>query len=227
MTRVLIIEDEPEIRRVLGEILVGAGYEALEIANFENLDQISTEVGELQPDLILLDLGLAGLSGLELLRRLRSTSNIPVIIFTGNSTESSELLAMGYGADDFILKPYKSEILLLRIRAVLRRTMEGAHQDIYNFAGARIDLARGAISFQKRRIHLTKNEMVILRQLLEERGGIVSRETLMTELWNNQEYINDNALTVNVSRLRTKLEKLIGRNVIETHKGLGYSLVGD
>lgn len=227
MARVLIIEDEPEIRRILGEILTGAGYDVLKITKFTSLDQISAEISELWSDLILLDLGLAGLSGLELLRRLRETSNIPVIILTGNSTESNELLAMGYGADDFILKPYKSELLLLRIRAVLRRTLEHQQPKIYNFAGTEIDLARGVISCHNRRVHLTKNEMIILRQLLEERGKIVSRETLMTELWNNQEYINDNALTVNISRLRTKLEKLTGRNTIETHKGLGYSLMED
>lgn len=227
MARVLIIEDEPEIRRILGEILTGAGYDVLKITKFTSLDQISVEISELWSDLILLDLGLAGLSGLELLRRLRETSNTPVIILTGNSTESNELLAMGYGADDFILKPYKSELLLLRIRAVLRRTLEHQQPKIYNFAGTEIDLARGVISCHNRRVHLTKNEMIILRQLLEERGKIVSRETLMTELWNNQEYINDNALTVNISRLRTKLEKLTGRNTIETHKGLGYSLMED
>lgn len=227
MARVLIIEDEPEIRRILGEILTGAGYDVLKITKFTSLDQISAEISELWSDLILLDLGLAGLSGLELLRRLRETSNTPVIILTGNSTESNELLAMGYGADDFILKPYKSELLLLRIRAVLRRTLEHQQPKIYNFAGTEIDLARGVISCHNRRVHLTKNEMIILRQLLEERGKIVSRETLMTELWNNQEYINDNALTVNISRLRTKLEKLTGRNTIETHKGLGYSLMED
>lgn len=225
MARILLIEDEAAIRRMLSEILVGAGYDVAELTDFGNLDDLNRGVEGSGADLILLDLGLAGLSGLELLRRLRQNSDIPVIILTGETAEAKELLAMGYGADDFVSKPYKPELLLLRIRAVLRRTLERSYSDIYSFAGAKIDLARGVILHQDHRTHLTKNEMIILRQLLEERGKIVSRETLMTELWNNQEYINDNALTVNVSRLRTKLEKIAGNNVIETRKGLGYSLV--
>lgn len=225
MAKILLIEDEDEIRRMLSEILIGAGYEVAQLTDFASLDEMDRQIQKLKADLILLDLSLAGLSGLELLRRLRTTSDTPVIILTGDSRESSELLAMGYGADDFVSKPYKSELLLLRIRAALRRTLERPQQETYNFAGVKIDLARGVILHQDHRTYLTKNEMIILRQLLEERGRIVSRETLMTELWNNQEYINDNALTVNISRLRTKLEKVIGHSVIETRKGLGYSLV--
>lgn len=226
MSKVLLVEDDPEIRKILREILESAGYEVSEILDFTRIDDIKNEILALSPDLVLLDLGLAGLSGLELLRRLRSESDLAVIILTGNDTESNELLAMGYGADDFILKPYRSELLLLRIRAVLRRLNSHVGSEQYQFAGAKIDLARGVIIRENRRIHLTKNEMIILRQLLEEQGKIVPRETLMTELWNNQEYINDNALTVNVSRLRTKLQKITGENAIETHKGLGYSLRG-
>lgn len=219
-----MIEDDLGIRQILGKILLGANYDVSEVADFDNFEGILANIRELHPDLILFDLNLAGLSGLELLRLLRTKQNIPVIILTGDDAESSELLAMGYGADDFILKPYKPELLLLRIRAVLRRTMDGGHGDNYRLGAVEIDLARGVMVHGGRRVHLTKNEMIILRQLLDERGKIVPRETLMTELWNNQEYINDNALTVNVSRLRAKLEKVTGAKVIETHKGLGYSL---
>lgn len=223
-----MIEDDPGIRQALGEVLRGANYDVSEVANFDNFEGILANIRESHPDMILLDLNLAGLSGLELLRLLRTKQNTPVIILTGNDAESSELLAMGYGADDFILKPYKPELLLLRIRAVLCRTMDGGHGDNYRLGAVEIDLARGVMVHGGRRVHLTKNEMIILRQLLDERGKIVPRETLMTELWNNQEYINDNALTVNVSRLRAKLEKMTGAKTIETHKGLGYSLgLGD
>ncbi len=224
MASILLVEDDLGIRQVLGEILRGANYDVSKVVDFGNFEGILANIRELHPDLILLDLNLVGLSGLELLRLLRTKQNTPVIILTGDDAESSELLAMGYGADDFVLKPYKSELLLLRIRAVLRRTMEGGRGDSYRLGAVEIDLARGVMVHGGRRVHLTKNEMIILRQLLDEQGKIVSRETLMTELWNNQEYINDNALTVNVSRLRAKLEKISGTKAIETHKGLGYSL---
>lgn len=137
------------------------------MSEFCNFNAILSNIHEQNPDLVLLDLGLAGLSGLELLRRLRQKSNIAVIILTGNTAESNELLAMGYGADDFMSKPYNPELLLLRIRAVLRRSLGNGQHDIYRFCGAEIDLARGVILHGIRRIHLTKNEMIILRQLLE------------------------------------------------------------
>lgn len=224
MSRLLVIEDDTSVRRLLCDLLSGAGYEVSQITDFHSLDQTLSTTQIYNVDLILLDLGLDGLSGLELLRSLREKSSTPVIILTGNTTEANELLAMGYGADDFISKPYHPELLLLRIRAVLRRASGKARSEVYHFAGMEIDLARGVIMQNGRRIHLTKNEMLILRQLLEAHGKIVSREALMTELWNNQEYINDNALTVNISRLRTKLEKFADGETIRTHKGLGYSL---
>lgn len=224
MSKILLVEDEPKIRQMLRELLEGAGYTVSEITEYQSLEKIRTQIEVIRPDLTLMDLGLDRLNGLELLRSLREQTNLAVIILTGNTVESNELLAMGYGADDFILKPYKPDLLLLRIRAVLRRSSQGVQHDNYRLVGMEIDLARGVIIYGGRRVYLTKNEMIILRPLLEGRGKIVSRETLMTELWNNQEYINDNALTVNVSRLRNKLEKMAGTKIIETHKGLGYSL---
>ncbi len=229
MPKVLLVEDNPKVRKALSKILTGSGYFASEITKFHNYDEIIMDIQRINPDLVLLDLGLAELSGLELLRHLRAESNIPVIILTGNIAESNELLAMGFGADDYILKPYRSAILILRIAAVLRRTQHNDASKKINYQEATIDLGKGIIerknSGQLKKVYLTKNEMIVLRCLLENRGEIVRRGLLMEELWNNQEYINDNALTVNVSRLREKFQKVGLGSCIETRKGLGYILL--
>lgn len=231
MHRILIIEDDETIRRELCELLKSAGYVPLTLPDSIPVDtksQIATILDQ-QPDLLLLDIGLPGPSGKALLRELRAQSNLPVIMVTGNNTASDEVLSMSYGADDFVAKPYNPDVLLLRIAAVLRR-LSGSGSKVLSSHNLSIDLARGVIEQQlpagsvakPRRALLTKNEMIILRHLLEADEQIVTREALMTDLWDNQEYINDNALTVNISRLRSKLKSLDSSANIETRKGLGY-----
>lgn len=130
---------------------------------------------------------------------------------------------MSYGADDYITKPYSPQILLLRIAAVLKRTETPSGPIKYRDID--VDLARGVIQNDRKRILLTKNEMIILGHLIKNRGKIVTRDELMTDLWNNHEYINDNALTVNISRVRAKMNTLGSGDAIETRKGLGYVLL--
>ena len=141
---------------------------------------------------------------------------------TSSGMEMDEVLSMSYGADDYITKPYNPQILLLRIAAVLKR-FEGTNGPI-KFHNLQVDLNKGVIESDQKRILLTKNEMIIFGHLLSHRGEIVTRDDLMTDLWNNHEYINDNALTVNVSRLRGKFKTLGMGEAIETRKGLGYIL---
>ncbi len=229
MKRILIIEDEEAMRQGLTDLLASSGYEpaALDLSTFSpdespNLSLLIDQITDAQPDLILLDINLPGLNGELLLKSLRARSPVPVIMVTSSSVEMDEVLSMSYGADDYVVKPYNPQVLLLRIAAVLKRA--SGDTGPISFHDLSVDLARGVIEGKGKRIFLTKNEMIILGHLLSHQGEIVTRDALMTDLWNNHEYINDNALTVNVSRVRSKLKNLGYGESIETRKGLGYIL---
>lgn len=223
MKRIEIIEDDLAMQGALAELLRNSGYDPI-IAKEFSAENILAD----SPDLLLLDINLPGGNGIELLKAVRAKSDLPVIMLTSSSLEIDEALSMSFGADDYVTKPYSPSILLLRLAAILRRT-ESTGKPIL-FRNLNIDLDRGVVEAlsasqsEKSRLTLTKNEMIILRHLLENSGKIVTRADLMTDLWNNQEYINDNALTVNISRLRRKLARLGADGAIETRKNLGYIL---
>ena len=219
MTKIRIIEDDLSIANELKEILENAGYLAEVTEEFSDiLDQIKKE----QPNLILLDINLPKINGEVLLQQIRKESNIPVIMVTSKNTEVDEVLSMSYGADDYITKPYNPTILLLRIGAVLKRSKRSTDKIIYH--NLEVIPQKGIINQESKEIILTKNEMIIFLYLLQHQRKIVTRDELMTDLWNNDEYINDNALTVNISRLRSKLKEIGYEEAIETRKGQGYIL---
>ena len=221
MKKILIIEDDESVRGELKELLSNAGYEALILEGYSNmLDDILS----IHPDLILLDINIPYMNGEVLLKNLRKVSNIPVIMVTSKNTEIDEVLSMSYGADDYITKPYNPTILLLRIGAVLKRGEKNI-TDVILYHDLSIEIKKGIVKKGSEEIVLTKNEMIIFLYLYERMGSIVTRDELMTELWNNDEYINDNALTVNISRLRSKLRELGVEDAIETRKGQGYILL--
>ena len=169
-----------------------------------------------------MDINLPYLNGETLLQKIRQKKDIPVVMVTSKATEIDEVLSMSYGADDFITKPYNPTILLLRIGAIFKR-MEHLGE-IINYKDLTIYRQKGIIKKEDIEIILTKNEMIILNYLLNNQNRIVTRDELMTDLWNNNEYINDNALTVNISRLRSKLKSIGHTSAIETRKGIGYRL---
>lgn len=219
MKKILIVEDDKDILSELTELLQTAGFEAIALEDYNNAKE---NILSLKPDLILLDINIPIKNGELLLQEIRKDSNIPVIMVTSRNTETDEVLSMSYGADDYITKPYNPNILLLRISAVLKRT--GHQLETPTYKDLEIDMQKGILKRQAKEIILTKNEMIIFNYLLTHQEKIVSRDELMTDLWNNSEYINDNALTVNISRLRTKLKELGLENAIETRKGIGYCL---
>lgn len=221
MERILIVEDEVKIREELKTFLENNGYEILTINNFENtLDQIK----KLDIDLILMDINIPGINGMHLCREIRKTSKIPIIIVTSRDTEMDELLCMNYGADDFITKPYNMQILLAHIEAVLKRSKpEISH--ILEYKGMKINLSKGTIDYDNQTVILTKNEIQIFSYLLERQGTVVTRDELMNYLWNTEAFIDDNTLTVNMARLRKKLEDLGFKDVIETRRGWGYIIL--
>lgn len=173
--------------------------------------------------MVLLDVNIPYLNGELLLKELRKESSVPVIILTSRASEIDEVLSISYGADDFITKPYNPTILLLRIQNVFKRVNQV--KDKLKYRDLDVYQNRGVLTKDNLSIELTKNEMIIFLYLLNNQNRIVSRDELMSELWNNEEYINDNALTVNISRLRTKLKDFGYRDVIETRKGQGYILL--
>lgn len=219
MKKILIIEDDPTICNELSELLSSSGYLPTILEDFKNpLEMIETTA----PNLILLDINIPYTNGELLLQNIRKTSNVPIIMVTSRNTEVDEVISMSYGADDYITKPYNPTILLLRINAIFKRLE--TQSDIITYKDITINMQKGLIKKEDTEIILTKNEMIIFNYLLSHRNKIVTRDELMTDLWNNNEYINDNALTVNISRLRAKLKSIGLEDAIETRKGIGYVL---
>ncbi len=224
MAKIMIIEDDESISNELKELLQNSGYEAIILQDFNNsLNEILT----VAPDLLLLDINIPYMNGELLLQSLRKTSNIPVIMVTSKNSETDEALSISYGADDYITKPYNPNILLLRIGAVLKRisTNYSVSLNELSYRDLIFDLQKGIIKKDNIEIVLTKNEMIIFSYLLSHQNKIVTRDELMTTLWDNTEFVNDNALTVNISRLRNKLKSIGYEDAIDTRKGQGYILL--
>lgn len=225
MKRICIVEDDKSISGELKELLDNSGYEAVALENFDNACEGILAV---EADLVLLDINIPHINGELLLKQLRTRSEVPVIMVTSRDSEADEVLSMSYGADDYVTKPYNPTILLLRINAIFKRlsSRHGSDGTIV-FRDMQILPQKGVIRYNSgSEILLTKNEMTIFMYLLSNKDRIVSRDELMTELWNNQEYLNDNALTVNISRLRAHFKEAGFEDIIETRKGQGYILIG-
>lgn len=220
MMTIMIVEDEEMIREELSSLLESAGYSVIAPTDFQN---VTKQVLDVKPDLLLLDIQLPGVNGEVVLKTIREHSSLPVIMVTSRNTEIDELLSMSYGADDYITKPYNPTLLLLRVQAVLKRTQNVKNEEI-TYEDIHVDMKKGVLKTGDHEEVLTKNEMLIFSYLLNHRQDIVSRDELMTTLWDHKEYISDNALTVNISRLRKKLKNLGHENAIETRKGQGYIL---
>jgi len=217
----MIIEDEPSIRDELMLLLENEGYDAHSVTDFK---EIPMQIEEAQPDLILLDLGLPGRDGFTLCVDIRRASSIPIIFVTSRNTAMDELRALSMGGDDYITKPYNIPLLLARIKTVLRRSSTHAEPDIVEANGLTLYLAQGISAANGKSAELTRNEIRILAHLLGVPGQIVSRADLIEVLWNNQIYIDDNTLSVNITRLRSKLDSMGMTNYIKTRHGLGYQI---
>ncbi len=220
MQTILIIEDDQTIREELAVLLKNEGYQVQIMTEFET---ILEQINSIHPDLILLDLGLPGRDGLSLCATIRKIA--PIIVVTSRTSTLDELQALNLGSDDYVTKPYNIPVLLARIKAVLRRNGgEMTEPDILEAAGLRLSLAKGTVTASGGTAELTRNELKILAHLMAHAGEIVSRADLIEALWDSQIYIDDNTLSVNVTRLRSKLEGLGMPDVIKTRRGMGYQL---
>ena len=222
MPCIYVIEDDEAIRRELAELLGRSGYEVVSCDDFPHAAACALAA---DPDLVLLDLALPGTDGQLVCREIRSASSVPIIVLTSRNTEADEVVAMTLGADDFVAKPYSSQVLLAHIQALLRRSGLAAESARLEHGGVTVDLARSKALAGGREVELTKNELRILALLVRRAGTIVSREDLMRELWASDAFVDDNTLTVNVNRLRGTLAKLGVRDLLVTHRGQGYSVV--
>lgn len=223
MNKIIIVEDSETIRLELKEFLEKYGYEVTAPDDFNNIvDVINKENG----DLILLDINLPVYDGYYICREIRKTSSVPIIIVTSRNSEIDELMSMNIGADDFVTKPYNTQILLARIEAILKRTYgnRSTNDDNLEHNGLKLNLSTGFIENTKsgKKEEITKNEMKILSYLMKNKEKIVSREDLMNYLWSTDFFVDDNTLSVNITRLRKKLELIEIYDAIETRRGLGY-----
>ena len=218
--RIFIVEDEGKIRKELSTFLNNHGYDTVISTNFEN---IVKEILEAKPDIILLDINLPFTDGFSLCRELRKSSDVPIIVVTSRDKEIDELMSIKLGADDFITKPYNTEILLARIASILKRSYPSQSKKL-ECNGLIYDMSLGTLMFNENIVELTKNEGKILYALIREQGNIVSRDVLIKMLWQSDEFIDDNTLTVNINRLRKKIEGIGAKGYLKTKRGQGYIL---
>lgn len=220
MYRIAIVEDDQVIAKEVAHFLTMWGYQVSIIQNFQNvLNQIINS----QAQLILLDIALPFFNGFYWCQKIRELSNIPIIFISSASDKMNMVMAMNMGADDFIAKPFDLTVLNAKIQALLRRSYDYQIQNNFvEWQGAIIDLSSARLNKDGCSVDLTKNEFKILQILIENKGKIVSRDSLMVRLWETDMYVDENTLNVNVNRLRRKLEKVGLHEVILTKKGLGY-----
>ena len=219
---IYIVEDDDNIREELKLLLNTSGYEVRTTTDYKNAVD---DILNVNPDMVLLDVNLEGISGLTICDRLRDKSDVPIIFVTGNNTSMDELNCIIRGGDDYISKPYQPPILLARIAALLKRTKKSTDKKsdtILECGNVRLDTSVALIYKDNKKAELTKNEMKILYYLFANRGKIISREELIDYLWDNDVFIDDNALSVNVTRIRNKLKELDEEKLIQTKRGMGY-----
>lgn len=220
MMKIVIVEDNEIIRKELCGFLNRYGYETAALSSFE--DPVEDILKE-SPQLVLLDINLPVYDGYYICRELRKHSQVPVIIVTSRDSEMDELMSMNLGADDFVTKPYNTQILLARISSVLKRSyQQDAPAEELPDGELVLHISSGMVEYRGTEAELSKNEQRILYHLMKNKGKIISRDELMEALWQSNEFVDDNTLTVNVNRLRKKLEGIGMKDYIQTRRGQGY-----
>ena len=225
MHKILLVEDDEVIRQQVKKILEQWEYEVVLVEDF--MEVLSLFVKE-EPHLVLMDIGLPLFNGYHWCQEIRKVSKVPIMFLSSRDQAMDIVMAINMGGDDFVTKPFDQNVLLAKIQGLLRRSYEfGKDQSLLEYMGVILNLKAMDLVYQGEVVSLTKNEFQILQVLFERSGNIVSREDLMKELWNSDFFIDDNTLSVNVARLRKKLEAVGLKDFIETKKGVGYGLRHD
>ena len=220
MYKIMIVEDDPTIGKLLASALQKWGYQALLC---DRLDAVPEEFARLKPHLVLMDISLPYFNGYHWCEEIRKQSTAPIVFLSSNTGAMDIVMAMSMGGDDFITKPFDMNVAVAKIGALLRRTYDFAgDKALPAHRGATLDAAQSLLLYGGEKLELTKNESRILQTLMEHKGTVVGRDTLMQRLWDSDCFIDDNTLTVNVARLRRKLEDFGLADFIVTRKGQGY-----
>ena len=217
--KIILVEDNQKIQKELCEFLSRYDYETKALNNFENIVE---DILKERADLVLLDINLPVYDGYYICRAVREKSDVPIIVVTSRDSEMDELMSMNLGADDFISKPYNTQILVARISSLLKRTKHVKEDWLMTHKGLLINLSNSTACHGEEQIELSKNEVKILSVLVKHKEEIVSRDNLMEELWQSNEFVDDNTLTVNINRLRKKLDSIGLADYIVTKRGQGY-----
>lgn len=224
MYKVLIVEDDKGIAESVESLISNWGMQASTVKDFRN---VMAEFAAYQPHLVLLDIGLPFMNGYHWCQEIRRVSSVPVIFVSSASDNMNIVMAMNMGADDFICKPFDQNVLVAKVQAILRRTYDfGASAPIIEHRGALLNTGDDTLTYNGEKIDLTKNEYRILLTLMQSKGQVVSREKLMEALWESDAFVDENTLTVNVGRLRKKLDNAGLESFINTKFGAGY-IIGD
>ncbi len=222
MYKIMLIEDDPVIAGQLADFLRSWNYEVVLAADYT---AVLAEFCREMPQLVLLDISLPYYNGYYWCEQIRKVSKVPIIFISGQADNMNIIMAVNQGGDDFIAKPFDLSVLAAKVSALLRRTYDfGESSSFMEYQGFILNLAEARLLYQERSVELTKNEYRILQTLFEAGGSLVSREEMMRRLWESELFIDDNTLTVNMTRLRKKLEKEQIPEIIETKKGIGYRL---
>ncbi len=221
MYKIYIIEDDQKIKEELSTLFLKYGY-ATQYSN--KLDNIVEEALNSNSHLVLIDINLPMYDGYHICRQIRKKSNVPIIIVTSRNTEADELMSMSLGADDFVTKPYNTQILLSRIASVLKRAYNTENISVISHNDVTLDISKSLVIYNDEKIELTKNELKILYILFKNAGNIISRDDIMSELWQSEEFVDDNTLTVNINRIRKKLEDIGIKDFLITKRGQGYMI---
>lgn len=220
MYKILIVEDDEIIAKSIEKEIINWGFTSRRITYFQD---IIPQFVEFNPQLVLLDITLPFFNGYHWCTEIRKLSKVPIVFISSASDNLNIVMAMNMGGDDFIAKPFDLHVLIAKIQAILRRTYDFSNQsNLLEHNGAILNINDNSISYKDNKIELTKNEYKILQTLLENKGKTVSRDNLMIKLWETDNYVEENTLNVNVTRLRRKLEGIGLKNFIKTKKGLGY-----
>lgn len=222
MFRIFLVEDDPAISGVLERQLTAWNYQVGLVQDFQD---VLGDFRTFQPHLVLLDISLPYRNGYHWCEEIRKISKVPILFLSSASDHLNLIMAVNLGGDDFLAKPFDLHVLLAKVQALLRRAYDfGAPEPTLEHRGAVLDPAAATLSYEGQRLSLTKNECRILQTLLEQKGKIVGRDALMQRLWETDSYVDENALTVNVARLRRKLEGAGLEDFITTKKGMGYRI---
>lgn len=222
--KIMLIEDDTALKDIIINLLNKYGYKGIGVEDFRNVEE---EIKEINPKLILLDINLPYFDGFYFIRSIRKKSKIPIIVISARNTAGDQVLGIELGADDYILKPFEPEILLTKVKAILRRAYgelsEGNIRSL-SIEGLKLDEESFKASYKNNSVLLSRNEFKILKRLIEANGKVVKRELLFEDIWDDREFVDENTLTVNVTRVKSKLEELGLKNVIKTRRGIGYTL---